>query len=230
MFCNDKILVATDDMVFFTQVKEHLQAEGFDILRRNTNAAALGEISESSPALVMLEKELPGINGFLACQQVRRKYDGPIIILTDEPDDFDELRAFQMGADDYICKSVHLCLLAARIKAVIKRTLPQKPPENHPIKVRSLVINPAKRDAYIDDRPLNLTTIQFDVLWYLVNHPGQVVSRDALNQLLYNAPYNGIDRSIDVYVSRIRHKIEKNPAHPVYLKTVRGVGYIFTGD
>ena len=92
------------------------------------------------------------------------------------------------------------------------------------------MINPAKRDAYIDDRPLNLTTIQFDVLWYLVNHPGQVVSRDDLNQLLYNAPYNGIDRSIDVYVSRIRHKIEKNPAHPVYLKTVRGVGYIFTGD
>jgi DNA-binding response OmpR family regulator len=230
VFCNDKILVATDDMLFFTQVKKHLQAEGFDILRRNTKAAALGEICESSPALVMLEKELPGVDGFLACQQVRRKYDGPIIMLTDEPDDFDELRAFQMGADDYICKSVHLCLLAARIKAVIKRTLPRKPPENLPIKVRRLLINPAKRDAYIDDRPLNLTTIQFDVLWYLVNHPGQVVSRDDLNQLLYNAPYNGIDRSIDVYVSRIRHKIEKNPVHPVYLKTVRGVGYIFTGD
>jgi DNA-binding response OmpR family regulator len=230
VFFDHKILVATDDMLFFTQVKEHLQAEGFDILHRNANADVLGEIIAISPALVMLEKEMPGINGFLACQQVKRNYDGPIIILTDETDDFDELRAFQMGADDYICKSVHLCLLAARIKAVIKRTLPRKPPENHPIKVRSLLINPAKRDAYIDDRPLNLTTIQFDVLWYLVNHPGQVVSRDDLNQLLYNAPYNGIDRSIDVYVSRIRHKIEKNPAHPVYLKTVRGVGYIFTGD
>jgi DNA-binding response OmpR family regulator len=230
VFCNDKILVATDDMLFFTQVKEHLQAEGFDILHRNTNADALGDIIERSPALVMLEKEMSGINGFLACQQVRRRYDGPIIILTDETDDFDELHAFQMGADDYICKSVHLCLLAARLKAVIKRTYLRKPPENHPIKVRSLQVNPAKRDAYIDDRPLSLTTIQFDILWYLISRKGQVVSRDDLNQLLYNAPYNGIDRSIDVYVSRIRHKIEKNPAHPVYLKTVRGVGYIFTGD
>ncbi len=230
MFCNDKILVATDDLLFVKHVKEHLQAEGFDILHRNTNKDALNDIRETPPAMVMIEKEMPGVNGFLICQQVRQNYDGPIIMLTEKTDDLDELRAFQMGADDVVCKSVHLCLLAARIKAVLKRTHPQAPPASQAIKVRSLLVNPAKRDAYIDDRPLNLTTVQFDILWYLITHSGQVVSRDDLHRTLYNAPHNGIDRSIDVYVSRIRHKIEKDPSHPVYLKTVRGVGYLFTGS
>ena len=230
MLCNDTIVVATDDMIFVNQVKGHLQAEGFDILHRNNNEDALSDIKEGSPALVMVEKEMRGINGFHVCQQIRQEYDGPLIILAEERGDLDELRAFQLGADDFVCKSVHLCILTARIKAVIKRTLPPKPLAIQPIRVRSLLVNPAKRDAYIDDRPLNLTTVQFDILWYLINRPGQVVSRDDINRILYNSPYNGIDRSIDVYVSRIRHKIEEDPSHPVYLKTVRGVGYLFSGS
>jgi DNA-binding response OmpR family regulator len=142
----------------------------------------------------------------------------------------DELLAFETGADDYIARPFHPPILAARINALLGRAKSHpKRPLMDTVAIGDLVVDSFKREAYLNGGPLRLTTIQFDLLWHLVTHMGTVVSRDELSQVLYHSEYNGIDRSIDIYISKIRQKLGDDASEPVYLKTVRGVGYLFTG-
>lgn len=222
------VLMISCDLSLVEQMETHMEANGFETIALNPGEDPQTRISEISPAMVIVDATMPGINGFFTCREIRKEYDGPILFLNGESDDMDELLAFETGADDYIARPLHPRIMAARVNALLKRNRFAGQPATDPVAVGDLVVDPSRRDAYLKDSPLRLTTTQFDVLWHLANHTGTVVSRDDLNQVLYKTDYNGIDRSIDVYISRIRRKLGDDPTEPVYLKTVRGVGYIFT--
>ncbi|WP_319524067.1 response regulator transcription factor [uncultured Desulfosarcina sp.] len=228
MATGSTILMISCDLALVEQIETHMEANGFKTVTLDSGEDPQSWIGENSPATVIVDATMPGMNGFFVCREIRKKYDGPILFLNGESDDLDELLAFETGADDYIARPLHPRIMAARINALLKRNRAAGQPSTDPVAIGDLIVDPARREAYLKDSPLRLTTTQFDLLWHLANHTGTVVSRDDLNRVLYKTDYNGIDRSIDVYISRIRRKLGDDPTEPIYLKTVRGVGYIFT--
>lgn len=229
MALGETIWMISHDSVLVEQVQLLMPSNELKTFHQNNGNDIAAQINEISPVMVIVDQSLEGTNGFFICREIRAHYDGPILFLNEKKDDMDELLAFQTGADDYIVKPLHPPILAARINALLKRAKSHaRGPLSDPVAIGDLVVDPTKREAYLKGDPLRLTTIQFDLLWHLVTSRGTVVSRDELNQVLYHTDYNGIDRSIDVYISRIRQKLGDDPCDPVYLKTVRGVGYLFT--
>jgi DNA-binding response OmpR family regulator len=230
MAVGETIWIISHDPVLVEQVQLIMPLKELKTFCKDIGDDFALQIKEISPAMVILDKTLKGTNAFLICREIRAQFDGPILFLDEIKDDMDELLAFETGADDYIARPFHPPILAARINALLKRAKSHpKRPLMDTVAIGDLVVDSFKREAYLNGGPLRLTTIQFDLLWHLVTHMGTVVSRDELSQVLYHSEYNGIDRSIDIYISRIRQKLGDDASEPVYLKTVRGVGYLFTG-
>lgn len=226
---DSSILFVSQDQSLAVKIKTKIKAKGYDVQRQDDSDKAVTFVKEMPPAMVILEKALPNRSGFSICQEMRKSYAGPLIFLTDEKSDVDELFAFEIGADDYIDRSVLPDILIARMIALLKRSKARGLNSTSNVNIGDLTVMPSKREAYIGGQSMRLTSIQFDLLWYMVRHSGTVVSRNDLSKLLYDTDYNGIDRSIDVYISRIRNKLGDDPTNPVYLKTVRGIGYLFAG-
>ena len=227
MAINATMLVISQDQLLLNAMRSMVSPDGFNIIQRSIVDDAAALIAEFSPSIVLLDTSLTTVNAHHLCREIRTYYAGIVIVLVADYDELDELTAFENGADDYIRKRVHIKILLARISRLLKLSLPRSAEKERPITVGGLVVDPTRREVFVKDRRVQLTSIQFDLLWHLVNNRGRVVTRDDLNRLLYNKAYNGIDRSIDVYISRIRQKLGDDPAQPVYLKTVRGVGYLF---
>ena len=174
---------------------------------------------------------LPGMDGFQVCKAVRPEYGGPILILTARDEDLDEILGLELGADDFVTKPVQPRVLIARIRALLRRAHPAAPkPAGGRVTVGQLSVDASRREAHLGDSELDLTTIEFDLLWYLVGRAGEVVSRQDIYQALFNYDYDGLDRSVDVYVSRIRRKLGDDTSQPHYIKTVRGVGYLMAEE
>ncbi len=226
---DSSILFVSQDPSLATKIKSKMKSKGYEVQRQDDSSKAVTIVNEKPPALVLLEKALPNRSGFSICQEMRKNYGGPLIFLTDEKNDVDELFAFEIGADDYIDRAVLPDILIARMTALLKRTEINPMHSKSAVNIGDLTVMPSRREAFVSGQAMRLTSIQFDLLWYMVKHSGTVVSRNDLSQLLYDTDYNGIDRSIDVYISRIRNKLGDDPTNPVYLKTVRGVGYLFAG-
>jgi len=190
--------------------------------------AACERILSDPPHLVILDIMLPGLDGFEVCRKVRPRYKGPILILTARDEDMDQVLGLELGADDYVVKPIRPRVLLARIRALLRR--PSHQGDDRSVTLGSLTVNARRREAFIDGRPVPLTTAEFDLLWHLVQHAGVVLSRNEIYLALYNTEYDGLDRSVDVYVSRLRQKLGDDPLAPRYLKTVRGRGYLFAGE
>jgi two-component system response regulator RstA len=227
MASNRTILLISPDQLLFKFLKSMLPANQYDIIRHDQAENVAATLRRLSPVMVLVDTSLPKVNWNRLCQEIKRASTGTLVVLAKQYDELDELTAFEIGADDYIGKSVHGQIMLARINRLLLAVGPQDCAKKRAIAIGRIVVDPGKREVSVDDRLVQLTSIQFDLLWHLANNCGQVVTRDDLNRLLYNTAYNGIDRSIDVYISRIRQKIGDDPAQPVYLKTVRGVGYLF---
>jgi two-component system response regulator RstA len=225
---NGTILLISSDQLLFKFLKSMLSSNQFDIIRFEQVEKAEPILTNLSPVMVLVDTSLPKVNGNRLCREIRKAYAGSLIVLAEHYDELDELTAFEIGADDYIGKSVHSQILLARINRLLVKAHPQNCPPKRSITIGGIVIDSGKREVFVKGHPVQLTSIQFDLLWHLADNCGRVVTRDDLNRLLYNKAYNGIDRSIDVYISRIRQKLGDDPAQPVYLKTVRGVGYLFS--
>ena len=165
-------------------------------------------------------------------RHIRPSFPGPILILTARDEDVDQVLGLELGADDFVIKPVRPRVLLARIRALLRRI--QVPAENgddsRQVHIGPLLVDSSRREALLDGAAVELTTIEFDLLWQLVSRAGQVVSRQDLYQALYNYDYDGLDRTIDVYVSRLRHKMGDDTSAPHYIKTVRGVGYLLAGE
>jgi len=225
------IFLVEDDLELAQLISERLEREGFRVRHEANGRAACGSILSGQPDLVVLDIMLPDLDGFGVCREVRPGYKGPILILTARDEDIDQILGLELGADDFVIKPVRPQVLLARIRALLRRVNPeavQTAPRT--ITVGKIKINSGRREAHLGDEEVELTTVEFDLLWYLTDHAGTVVSRNDIHLALYNTEYDGLDRSIDVYVSRIRQKLGDDPADPRFLKTVRGVGYLFVGE
>ncbi|NWF77869.1 MAG: response regulator transcription factor [Chloroflexi bacterium] len=222
-----KILVVDDDVKTVELVKLYLERDDYQVLTAYDGIEALRLAREGCPDLIVLDLMLPDIDGLEVCRTLRCESDVPIIMLTAKTTDQDKLTGLDIGADDYVTKPFSPKELVARIRAVLRRLPGERGPEE--IKVGGLSMDFTKHEAWFASRPLNLTSVEFKILWTLVKEPGRVFTRADLIEQALGYDFEGFDRTIDVHVLNIRRKLEPDPSHPRYIKTVYGVGYKFVG-
>ncbi len=227
-----RIILVEDDTGLAELIAERLRTEGYHVLTEVDGRRACELIRKEQPDLVVLDIMLPGMDGFQVCREVQPHYSGPILILTARDDDLDEILGLELGADDYVTKPVKPRVLLARIRALLRRSNPPPMDAGAPVRITlgQVRIDASRREVTLGSNLVNLTTVEFDLFWYLATRAGQVVSRQELYQAIYHYDYDGLDRSIDVYVSRLRQKLGDDSSSPQLIKTVRGVGYLLAGD
>lgn len=220
-----RILIVEDDQRLASLLVELLEQAGYTAAIETRGDHAVARILAERPALVLLDVNLPGLDGFTVCRTVRDAYPGRILVLTARGEEVDEVLGLEFGADDYMAKPVSPRRLLARIKALLRR-----PDAAHESLVRNgpLVIDPQGRSAVLDGVPLPLSTAEFELLYLLAQRLGEVVSRDEMYRSLRGLEYGGLDRSIDLRISRLRKHLGDNPRRPTWIKTVHGVGYLLT--
>lgn len=225
------IMLVEDDVELAELTSRRFEKEGFCVLHEANGLTASKRIVNENPDLVVLDIMLPGMDGFEVCRTVRPKYSGPILIMTARDDDMDEVLGLEMGADDFVTKPVQPRVLMAHIRALLRRlrTLPPQEKSSR-ITLGDLVVDASRREVRLKGQYVDLTTVEFDLLWYLVNRAGESISRQDIYQTLFHYDYDGMDRSVDVYISRIRNKLGDDPSATHYIKTVRGVGYLMAGE
>ena len=218
--------IGSDHTTLIT-VKECLVGEGFTFFYKKDVDASYSRFLKNAPSMVIVDIAFNDGAGLDVCRVLRARYNGPILVLLDSDDEMDQVLAFESGADDVAFKPLSNRLLLAHIHALFRRAHRTRSSEPRSITVGEIRVDASRREASINDCTLELTTIQFDLLWFLVKNAGVVVTRDDICHALFNSEYNGVDRSIDVYISRLRQKIGDDPSNPYYLKTVRGERYLF---
>jgi len=224
-----KILVIDDEKPIADILQFNLKKEGFEVHCAYDGIEALEKVEEIQPDLILLDIMLPLKDGMEVCREVRKKYDTPIIMLTAKDSEIDKVLGLELGADDYVTKPFSTRELLARVKANLRRqqanSTPSSEEENKEITIGALTIHP---DAYIVSKrgeTIELTHREFELLYYLAKHIGQVMTREHLLQTVWGYDYYGDVRTVDVTVRRLREKIEDNPSHPGWIVTRRGVGY-----
>jgi len=222
-----RILVVDDDAKTVELVKLYLDRDGYQVLTAYNGLEALRLARDSCPDLIVLDLMLPDVDGIEICRILRRESEVPIIMLTARTTDQDKLAGLDLGADDYVTKPFSPKELLARVRAVLRRLPGERGPEE--VTSGRLSMNFATHEARLDGRPLNLTSVEFRLLGILVKEPGRVFSRASLIQEALGYDFEGFDRTIDVHILNLRRKLESDPSHPDYIKTVYGVGYKFLG-
>lgn len=218
-----RILVIDDDVELCSLLSEFLQREGFQVRCAHTGETGLRETLSSPFDLVVLDVMLPGADGFTILRRLREKSKVPVLMLTARGEDVDRILGLEFGADDYMPKPFNPRELAARIRAILRRSHPE-PEENETISANGVTLDSATRGVHCDGRAVDLTTFEFDILRLLMRSAGRVLSRDQLMESLYNRKSTPFDRSIDVHIAHVRRKLESGRT---LIKTVRGVGYQF---
>jgi DNA-binding response OmpR family regulator len=224
-----RVLVVDDDAKTVELVKLYLSRDGYQILTAYDGGEALRLARESSPDLIVLDLMLPDIDGLEVCRILRNESDIPVIMLTARTTDQDKLIGLGLGADDYVTKPFSPRELAARVRAVLRRLPGERGPEE--IERGELTMNFTKHEAWFAGRPLNLSSAEFKLLAVLAKEAGRAFSRASLIEDALGYDFQGFDRTIDVHILNLRRKLEPDPNHPTYIKTVYGVGYKFVaGD
>ncbi|GAX00049.1 MULTISPECIES: response regulator YycF [Secundilactobacillus] len=224
------ILVVDDEKPITDIVKFNLTKEGYEVVVAHDGEEALKQVEEVNPDLIILDLMLPKIDGLEVARQVRMKHDMPIIMVTAKDSELDKVLGLELGADDYVTKPFSNRELVARVKANLRRqnTVNAAQPEeeeNKDIEIGDLVIHPDAYSVTKRGQNIELTHREFELLHYLAQHIGQVMTREHLLQTVWGYDYFGDVRTVDVTVRRLREKIEDNPSHPTWLVTRRGVGY-----
>ena len=227
---NKKILIVDDDAKIVELVKLYLDRDGYDVITAYDGKESLRIARESHPDLIVLDIMLPGLDGLTVCRTLRTESSVPIILLTAKTTEEDRIEGLDLGADDYVTKPFSPKELAARIRAVFRRT-PDEALQLGPKEVYfgELTVNFPKHEAYLNGRALNLTPIEFKLLGVFIREPDRVFSRTQLIEKVLGYDFDGFDRTIDVHILNLRRKIEPDASHPKYIKTVYGAGYKFTG-
>lgn len=229
------ILIVEDDARLAELIAAYLSKHGYQVSLHGRGDTAPAAIVETRPDLVVLDVMLPGKEGFDVCRDVRPHYGGRILMMTARDEDVDEILGLELGADDYLAKPVEPRRLLARIRALLRRSAARAEGgsagvvvENDGISFGQFHISQATREAVLGEEQIELTTAEFDLLWLLATHAGQVLSRDDIMSELRGIGFDGLDRSIDARISRLRRKLGDNPDTPARIKTVRGKGYLFS--
>ena len=224
-----RILIIEDDRDIVELVRYNLANEGFEVTAVADGSAGLSVLRKSAPDLVILDLMLPKLPGLEVCKEIRRDAALnrlPILMLTARGEEADRVIGLEMGADDYVTKPFSPRELAARVKALLRRSEPAGEVER-PIEVGRLSIDPSSYRVTRAGKPLTLSTLEFRLIYYLAARPNRVFTRDQLLDAVWGTDRFVTPRSVDVYIRRLREKIETDPENPVHLKTVRGAGYLF---
>ncbi|MBM7571947.1 response regulator transcription factor [Aquibacillus albus] len=222
-----KVLIVDDEESIVTLLKYNIEKSGFATEVAYTGMEALNKATEKSFDLIVLDLMLPELDGTEVCKQLRqRQIETPILMLTAKDDEFDKVLGLELGADDYLTKPFSPKEVVARIKAILRRTVKRESELDKPvIKIGEIIIYPEQYEAMINDETLTFTRKEFELLLYLAKHKGKVLSRDQLLSAVWNYDFVGDTRIVDVHISHLREKIEPETKHPVYIKTIRGLGY-----
>ncbi len=222
------VLVVDDEPSFTEALTVGLQREGFEVRTAADGRAALAEISEAEPDLVLLDVMLPGMSGLDVCREIRKQSRVPLIMVTARGEEIDAVVGLEVGADDYVAKPYRLRELVARMRAVLRRA--QRPPAEPQAPATSLaegdvVLDIDRHELRVRGQLVTLALREFELLAYLLAHAGRVVTRESLMQNVWGYNYVGDTKTIDVHVKRLRAKIEDDPSNPQRITTIRGLGY-----
>jgi two-component system alkaline phosphatase synthesis response regulator PhoP len=226
---NEVILVVDDEPKIVKQAQDYLERSGFRVITAGDGKTALAQARHERPDLVVLDLNLPGMDGLDVCRALRRESDVPIIMLTARVDETDRLIGLELGADDYITKPFSPRELVARVRAVLRRVHGGVHTPGL-IRAGDLEIDLQGHRVTCTGEPLDLTRSEFNLLALLAQHPGQTFTRAQLIERLHGVAYDGYDRSVDAHVKNLRRKLEPDPSEPRYVLTVYGVGYKFSDE
>lgn len=227
-----RILFVEDDPEIGELISNWLGRHEMEVILESRGDRALARVEAERPDLVLLDIMLPGLDGMSLCRALRPRFGGPIVMLTSLDSDMNQILSLELGANDYILKTTPPSVLLARLRVQFRQH--QQAPQ--PVAVASapqalqfgrLCVDGAGRDVRLDGQSIALSTADFDLLWELACHAGQILGREALFQSLRGREYDGLDRSMDVAISRLRRRLGDDTNNPVRIKTVRQKGYLF---
>ena len=224
----ERILIIEDEIGLVKMLKRLLEKEGFqEIYEATSGNEALKTIQQTKIDLILLDVMLPDTNGFDLCQQIRDVSDAPVIFLTARTTDMDKLTGFSVGGDDYITKPFNPLEVAARIKAILHRQRRVRPQPIHIFQTECFTLNLDEAKLTVQGEKVSLPAMEFQLLKFMCQHPNQVFSVDQLYENVWD-DYSviGKENTVMVHISRLRQKIEKDPKNPIYLKNIRGLGYL----
>src|SRR6202045_289081 len=224
-----RVLVIEDDKDIVELVRYNLEKDGYQVFSSGDGTTGLAQVRKAPPDLLILDLMLPKLSGLEICKEVRKDVSLnrlPILMLTARGEEADRVIGLEMGADDYVTKPFSPRELAARVKALLRRAEPAGDVERA-IEVGRLLIDPSSYRVTRAGKALTLSTLEFRLIYYLAARPNRVFTRDQLLDAVWGTDRFVTPRSVDVYIRRLREKIETEPENPVHLKTVRGAGYLF---
>ena len=225
------ILLVEDDRRLADLTAEYFRQNGLSVAVESRGDKALSRFAAEKPRVVLLDLMLPGLDGLTICRELREVFDGPILIFTARDSDIDQVIGLEAGADDYVAKPVDPMVLLARTRALLRRVESDgKTAPSGDIILGRLRISPSSQEVWLDDNKIQLTTHEFELLLLLARHAGTVLSRDDIFHNLRGIEYDGLDRSIDGRISKLRKKLKDCANEPARIKTVWGKGYLLVPD
>lgn len=234
----EKVLVVEDEPTLLETLAYNLERQGYEVLTAADGPTALKVAREGHPDLILLDIMLPGLDGLEVCRILRQETNVPILMLTARADEIDKVVGLELGADDYLTKPFHMRELLARVKALLRRvrlvreevaSQEAQGSEGEALTFGDLVIFPSRREVRRGGELLHLRPREYDLLLFLAQNRGRVLSRDHILERVWGWDYGGGTRTVDVHIRWLREKVEPDPDHPTRIVTVRGVGYRFEG-
>ncbi|MFC5604409.1 response regulator transcription factor [Sporosarcina koreensis] len=226
-----KILIVDDEQPIRTLLDYNLKQSNFETIMAADGEQAVEKVENENPDLILLDLMLPKMDGIEVCKILRqRNINTPIIMLTAKGEETDKVLGLEIGADDYMTKPFSPREVIARVKAVLRRSGERTgidEEEGQALRTGSLTVHPEQYEAYLNDEALEFTPKEFELLVYFMQNKNRVLTRDQLLSAVWNYDFAGDTRIVDVHVSHLREKIEENTRKPIFIKTVRGIGYKF---
>jgi DNA-binding response OmpR family regulator len=226
-----RVLLVEDDVELAELVREYLERYEFSVHLEHRGDTAADRVRAENPDILVLDLNLPGRDGLEICRELRGDYQGPIVMFTARDEVVDEIVGLELGADDYLTKPVEPRVLLARLRSMLRRyRATENGQSDDRLSFGELNIDASARAVSLKEQAVELSTGEFDLLWLLASMAGRVVDRDSALKTLRGFGYDGLDRSVDVGISRLRRKLRDNAHRPYRIKTVRGRGYLFVPD
>jgi len=234
----EKILVVEDELTLLETLAYNLRHQGYEVDIASDGNTALKIARDNHPDLILLDIMLPGMDGFEVCRVLRQEMNTPVLMLTARDDEIDRVVGLEVGADDYLTKPFSMRELLARVKALLRRvrlireeidTSASPAGESQSMTFGNLVLDISRREARLNNLPLSLKPKEYELLVFLAQHRGQVLTRETILERVWGWDFIGDSRTVDVHVRWLREKIEPNPSNPERIVTVRGAGYRFEG-
>ncbi|MFK8019686.1 MAG: response regulator [Pseudomonadales bacterium] len=228
------ILLVEDDERLASLTKTYLEQNGLTVSIENRGDTAVARFEQLRPRMVLLDLMLPGLDGIEVCKQLRQRFAGPILMLTAKGNDIDQVMGLETGADDYVVKPADPMVLLARVRALLRRAEEQVDAgqqnlsSQNDVVLGGLRVNASAQSVSLHGNEVEFSTQEFVLLWELINSAGTILSRDELFKRIRGIEYDGLDRSVDVRVSKIRKKLGDDPNNPQKIKTVWGKGYLLS--